>query len=237
MKALRVRLYQNMVNYRRELSYGYVQTYPLPTPSMVRGMCHSLLDLDRYCQLKISIQGRSKGVVTNMQRVFKFLRSRDVKSSPYSVSVNGNKPVGVQHGLMYIDLHIDMELMLHIVFDDENLTVALEKAIWENIVVLGRNEDFARVDEVRMVEVREKKKVKSDFPAYVMKSSCEKDMFGTAYRLPFAYDRVENFSDKRIFSYTDVFYLDNPIFKSEPVLVDNENKPAFLLEPEREVIK
>ncbi|MGC8502600.1 CRISPR-associated protein Cas5, partial [Desulfurella sp.] len=57
MIALKLQLYQNMVNYRKENSFGYIQSYPLPTPSMVRGMAHSLLGLKEYKPLRISIQG------------------------------------------------------------------------------------------------------------------------------------------------------------------------------------
>lgn len=236
MKALRIKMYQNMVNYRREMSYGYVQTYPLPTPSMIRGMCHALLDLHEYYPLKIGIQGKSTGVATNMQRVYKFLRTRDIPTSPYSVSVNGKAPVGVNYGLMYIDLHINMELLLHIAFEDEDLTRALEEAVWRNVVVLGRNEDFARVDEVKLVTLSEKKRIQSSYYAYVDSETCKQEkLTGTAYRLPFAYDKVGSFSDKRIFSYSDVFYLDHPVIKHTSVLCDEDHLPVFLLSADREV--
>jgi len=87
MKALRLKLYQNLVNYRREMSYGYVQTYPLPTPSMVRGMVHWLLGInDGYKPLKISIQGDFDSVITNMQKVYKFDRYRKENEGRLAVS-------------------------------------------------------------------------------------------------------------------------------------------------------
>lgn len=68
MQALKLKLYQNLCNYRKEGSFGYVQTYPLPTPSVIRGMIHEVMDLNEYYSFKVSIQGQSDNITTGMQR-------------------------------------------------------------------------------------------------------------------------------------------------------------------------
>ena len=45
MKAIRVKLTQDMVNYRKPTSFQLKETYPLPPPSTVIGMVHYLCDL------------------------------------------------------------------------------------------------------------------------------------------------------------------------------------------------
>lgn len=73
--AVKLKLYQNMCNYRREMSFGYVQTYPLPTPSMVKGMVHALLGLKSFHNLKIGIAGNYDTIACNMQRIIKLDKS------------------------------------------------------------------------------------------------------------------------------------------------------------------
>ena len=211
MRAVRIKLYQNMVNYRRELSYGYVQTYPLPTPSMVRGMAHSLLNLDRYHNLKISIQGNYESVITNMQKVYKLDRDRNQRpNNPYDVVV-GNSNKTATHGIMFVDEIVDMELILHISFDEQSLDDQLLKAVREKTVILGRNEDIARVDfgDTTLVDVLPfDDEYRLSYSIYLKPEICKREQLeGTCYRLPFYYEPISSFSDKRIFKYVDAVYI------------------------------
>ena len=232
MQAVKIKLYQNMVNYRRELSYGYVQTYPLPTPSMVRGMAHSLLQAKQYYPLQISIQGKYMSVVTNMQKIYKFDRKDRypipvaVRSSEYNQSVN--------RGLMYVDQIVDMDLILHIAFYDEELNKKFLKTVFENIVILGRNEDIARVDECKIVNINEpdnRNEQILDKNMFISQSICKANRLeGTAYRLPFKYNDVQSFTDKRIFSFADAKYISIGRELSKKKLpVDDDNCPVAFL--------
>jgi CRISPR-associated protein Cas5t len=234
MKAVRIKLYQNMVNYRRELSFGYVQTYPLPTPSMVKGMVHSLLNLDKYHSLRISIQGNYESVVTNMQKVYKFDRDRASRpNNPYDVVVcNSNKTA--THGVMFVDEIVDMKLILHISFDDENLNRQLLEAVRQKTVILGRNEDIACVDfeGTGIAEILSSNaEYRLPYSIYLSPELCKSEQLeGTYYRLPFYYEPVSSFNDKRIFKYTDAVYIakGNKIQYSD-ITVDNDgNLVSFL---------
>lgn len=234
MRAVRIKLYQNMVNYRRELSFGYVQTYPLPTPSMVKGMAHALLNLDKYRNLKISIQGDCESVVTNMQKVYKFDRDRASRpNNPYDVVV-GNSNKTATHGVMFVDEIVDMELILHISFDDENLNGQLLDAVRQKTVVLGRNEDIARVDfeDTCLVDILSSNgEYRLPYSIYLKPDICKNEQLeGTNYRLPFYYEPVSSFNDKRIFKYADAVYIakGNKIQYSD-ITVDNDgNLVSFL---------
>ncbi len=234
MRAVRIKLYQNMVNYRRELSYGYVQTYPLPTPSMVKGMAHSLLDLDHYHGLKISIQGKFETVVTNMQKVYKFDRDRASRpNNPYDVEIGSSKKTAT-HGVMFVDEIVDMNLLLHIAFDDENLNNQLLGAIRQKTVILGRNEDIARVDfeDTRLVEILPfNEEYRLPYNMYFTPEICKNEQLeGTYYRLPFYYEPVSSFNDKRIFKYVDTVYIarGNKIQYSNITVDDNGDIVCFL---------
>jgi len=213
MKALRLKLYQNLVNYRREMSYGYVQTYPLPTPSMIRGMAHWLLginDGDDYKPLKISIQGDFDSVTTNMQKVYKFDRYRKENEGRLAVIHTPSKQM-LNQGVQFVDLVVNMNLLLHIAFDDASLTEALDGAVRMKTVVLGRNEDIASVDfvETGLVDVEEDSdEITLNYNAYLAPDLCRKEQLsGTHYRLPFYYDKVESKGDKRIFHFSNAVYI------------------------------
>lgn len=234
MKAVRIKLYQNMVNYRRELSYGYVQTYPLPTPSMVKGMAHAILNLDSYHSLKISIQGSYASVVTNMQKVYKFDRDRASRpNNPYDLVV-GNSKKTATHGVMFVDEIVDIELLLHVSFDEEYLSEQLLEAVRQKTVILGRNEDIARVDfeGTSLVDILPSDNgYRLPYNMYLNPEICRNEQLeGTYYRLPFYYEPVSSFNDKRIFKYTDAVYIakGNKLEDSE-VLVDSDgNLVSFL---------
>lgn len=234
MKAVRIKLYQNMVNYRRELSFGYVQTYPLPTPSMIKGMAHALLDLKEYHNLKISIQGNYESVVTNMQKVYKFDRDRASRpNNPYDLIVSNSRKTAV-HGVMFVDEIVDMELLLHISFDDEGLNEQLLDAVKQNTVVLGRNEDIARVDfeDTKLVDISPSDyKYKLPYNIYLKQEICKKEQLeGTYYKLPFYYQPVSSFSDKRIFTYADAVYItkDNKLQYSDIAIDSGGYLVSFL---------
>ena len=235
MQAVKIKLYQNMVNYRREMSFGYVQSYPLPTPSMIRGMAHALLDLKEYKPLKISIQGNFSTVVTNMQKIIKF--DRDPKSrpaNPYHVTV-GNSQKTATTGVMFVDSIVDMELLLHIAFEEENLNQKLLEALILKPVVLGRNEDFANLDfrYLKIVDIETSDEYKDlDYNIYLNTAFCKKEQLsGTSYRLPFYYQAISSFEDKRIFQFTDAVYIAKGSSISEhEYLIDEDNDLVSFLE-------
>lgn len=203
-----------MVNYRREQSYGYVQTYPLPTPSMVRGMAHALLDLKKYCPLRISIQGKYASIVTNMQKVYKFDRVRDdskkgVKDKRPRLYAGGEKTLN--RGVQFVDEIVDMELLLHVAFDEDALNQRLLDTVKQKTIVLGRNEDIANVDydETKLVDViPADDEYRLKYNIYLKPDLCRSEQIaGTHYRLPFYYEDVTSFDDKRIFKFVDAVYV------------------------------
>jgi len=177
MLALKIKLYQNLCNYRKEGSFGYVQTYPLPTPSMIRGMIHDVLGANQYIPLNISIQGKSDAVITNVQRVYKFDRDPNSRpQNPYRVQVRNSQKTAT-HGISFVDLHVNMRLVIHICFNNDNdndnnrnLNLLYQK-IQEKVPVLGRNEDIALLEDLKIIEIDDYngRNAQSKLPMYVTK--------------------------------------------------------------------
>jgi len=230
MIALKLQLYQNMVNYRKENSFGYVQSYPLPTPSMVRGMAHSLLDLKEYKPLKISIQGRFDSICVNMQKVIKF--DRDAKTrpnNPYRVTIGTSKKTAL-NGILFVDNLVNCEIILHIAFDDEGLTKKLYQKALTEIVILGRNEDISRVDfkKSKIVEIKQGDDVILKYPIYLDRQTATKNqVVGTHYKLPFFYESLQSFDDLRIFKFIDCVYVSER--KLENLSIDDDKDAVCFL--------
>ena len=104
-----------------------------------------------------------------------------------------------------------MNLLLHIAFDDAALTEALDGAVKMKTVILGRNEDIARVDfvETGLVDIEEvSTEITLNYNGYLSPDLCRQEQLsGTHYRLPFFYDDVQSLEDKRIFHFADAVYI------------------------------
>ncbi len=66
MKAIRLKLYQNLVNYKKPISFQLKETYPLPPPSTVIGMVHNLCGFTEYHEMDVSIQGKYHAKVNDL---------------------------------------------------------------------------------------------------------------------------------------------------------------------------
>lgn len=261
MQALKIKLYQNLCNYRKEGSFGYVQTYPLPTPSMIRGMLHDVLEANEYIPIKISIQGKSDLIITNIQRVYKFDRKRkiyicpicnkkfkdDKKKAKECHKVNENEVLIqeenrqiIEHlskaldiGIQFIDLHVNINLILHICFESNNeiRCEELYQKIQKKVPVLGRNEDIAMIEDLKILRLQNYsgRTALSKFPMYVIQDALIENV-GTKYRLPFWYEKVNSFSDNRIFHFLEVNYIsENVQLRDNSIYIDNEGDLVHFL--------
>lgn len=244
MEVLKLKLHQDMVNYRREMSYGYIQSYPLPTPSMIRGMVHSLLDAKEYYPLEISIQGTFNSVITDIQKVYKFDKApeknnpKDTRhNNPYRIYFgNSDKTVmkTAVHGIMYVDELLEVNLIIHVKFHDTGLNKELFKNVCSSTIVLGRNEDIARVDECKICELKRTNSVNDielNNDIFISSDICKKDQIlrGTNYRLPFNYNTNSSF-EKRIFNFIDVCLIKTGnIYSGDDLFMDNDNDIVSLL--------
>jgi CRISPR-associated protein Cas5t len=230
MKALRAELYQDHVCYRQEAGYRFYQSYPLPTPSMVRGLVHRLMGHiagGEYIPLRIGIQGEYESLFVDMQRWDALSKKR----MGFRVKDDDD------HTLSFWEELTGVKLILYIAFkndNDENL-LKLLASFNRNTVVLGRNEDIARLDKTEIVELMKpnpEAKYNSKQPLF---AKIAKDTTLPVFHLPFAYVIKGR---QRIFKYVDALLVDiNTAVIPDYIYAD---EPIFLLElgeeDEREVI-
>jgi len=133
MKAIKLRLYQNMVNYRVPTSFQLKESYPLPPYSTVIGMVHSLCNFKEYKPMKISICGNYFSKVNDLYTRHEFNNSDDVIKGPAMV-----------------ELLVDVKLIIHIIPEDqsEEFIGTILKAFKypKEYPSLGRREDIVLIE-------------------------------------------------------------------------------------------
>lgn len=209
MKVIKLKLYQNMVNYKRHTSFQLKETYPLPPYSTVIGMIHNACGYTEYVPMNISVQGRHYSKVNDLATryefsVMKFDPERHQVRVPI-IEYNKKKDcyikkeLGVVRGVSTVELLVDVELIIHIQVKDENKLIETYEKLKNpsEYLSLGRREDLVRVDEIKIVEVS-KKQLNNDFvlknEAYIPISVLNEDdneITGTIYNISKTYSLVE----------------------------------------------
>ena len=162
MKAIKLKLYQNMVNYKVPTSFQLKESYPLPPYSTVIGMVHSLCDFKEYKPMKISISGNYFSKVNDLYTRYEFKNGNPFEMGRHQLNVNG---YGINRGVATAELLVDVNLTIHIIPEDQSeefLNTIFEAFKYpREYPSLGRREDIVLIRDVKIVDV-EKKKLEKD---------------------------------------------------------------------------
>lgn len=171
MKVLRMKLYQNLVNYKRPTSFQLKESFPLPPYSTIIGMIHKACNFESYQPMQVSVQGRYVSKVNDLWTRYEGYtkydggessgRPRHQLAVPVPVvNQQGEQEVilqGMSRGVSTAELLVDVELIIHICPEEDALLEQIYNAIKfpEEYLSLGRREDIVRVDEVVIVDAVE----------------------------------------------------------------------------------
>ena len=152
MKAIRVKLHQDLVNYKKPNSFQLKETYPLPPYSTVIGMVHTLCGFKEYKDMKISVIGKYNSKVNDLYTRHEFKNGMNYESGRHQLKVG---TYGICRGISTVELLVDVELLLHIIPTDQTLVEEIEKAFLFPIEYpsLGRREDIVTIHQAKVVEI------------------------------------------------------------------------------------
>lgn len=155
MKAIRLKLYQNMVNYKKPTSFQLKETYPLPPYSTIIGMVHNLCQYEEYHEMDISVQGKHFSKVNDLYTRYEFKNGMTYDKARHQIKV---QDCGISRGISTAELLVDVELLIHIIPKDQTLVKKIENAFLypREYPSLGRREDLVIIEEVKVVDVVEK---------------------------------------------------------------------------------
>lgn len=171
MKGIRLELSQDMVNYKKPASFQLKETYPLPPYSTVIGMIHNICGYKEYHPMRVSIQGKYFSKVNDLFTRYEFKNGMTYDSSRHQLQAGD---FGISRGVATAELLVDVELLLHIVPEEEEVMTRIYNSFLMPVEYpsLGRREDLTVMHEVNIVEIsletiRESESLKSGYAAYI----------------------------------------------------------------------
>lgn len=248
MRGIRLRLFQEIANYKKPASFQLKETYPLPPYSTVIGMIHNMCKYTTYHPMQVSIQGKYFSKVNDLFTRYEFKNGMTYDKTRHQLKVNN---FGISRGIGTAELLVDVELMLHIVPEDQSLV----DEIYDSLKMpfeyssLGRREDLAVIKEVKVVEIQEKhikdsEELSCGYGAYIpvsyLNDNIEIDSIdgiaysGTCYRLNKNYELINYGAANspkvfRKWETVEVIYAHNVTMKFESTFYkDEENYFVFL---------
>ncbi|MGF7057693.1 type I-B CRISPR-associated protein Cas5b [Brassicibacter mesophilus] len=250
MKAIRLKLKQDMVNYKKPTSFQLKETYPLPPYSTVIGMVHNLCGYTEYKEMEISVQGKYHSKVNDLYTRYEFKNAMKFEATRHQLEV-GN--FGVSRGVATSELLVDVELLIHIIPKDQELVYEIEEAFLypREYPSLGRREDLVVIEEVKVVELLFKEGFKksirgiSDYSAYIpinlidnigIKSKVQGiTVSGTKYKLNKNYELI-NYGNKkspkifRKWKKEEVIYATNLFaLRKKDIILDQDYNIVFAI--------
>lgn len=251
MKAIRLKLRQNLVNYKFPTSFQLKETYPLPPYSTVIGMIHNACDYSEYKAMQISVQGKYHSKVNDLATRYEFKNGMPFEEGRHQLKVGD---YGIAVGVSTIELLTDVELVIHIVPDDQNLLLEIYNAFIKprEFLSLGRREDLIVIEEVKIVEIKSEKirgenlELNDNYRAYVPVSMIENKSIiiegevpeiqykGTKYKISKNYELINYGTKKspkifRQWTKVDVHYVSNIVsLRRKETVIDEDKYMVFL---------
>lgn len=230
---LKVKAYQEFACYRKPMSYNFWESYPLPTPSHIRGWFHKVVEAEDYIPLSVGITGRYSSVVYDLQTIIKFDRVRGNKDSPFFLegfnSMFNKSPT-------YVTNLYGVELVIYIKSDKKYLEKFAENLTLYEYPSLGRREDLLRVDAVEFIQPEKidfyETEHKINYGVYLNIETANKlKIRGINYRLNFKYDgQLLKKTGMRYFDKVDVVYVDSVYIDDGQAFFDQqENRIVDLI--------
>lgn len=250
MKAIRLKIFQNLVNYKLPTSFQLKETYPLPPYSTVIGMVHNACEFTEYVPMKVSVQGKYHSKVNDLMTRYEFKPGMNFDKSRHQLNVDG---FGIGRGVSTVELLSEVELLIHIVPENQELVEEIcEKLTYPHeYLSLGRREDLIvfgelpKIVEVEETELEEDLSIKNSYSAYIpieiLKEEAVKigskegvKISGTVYKLTKDY-KIKNYGTAkspknfRVWNKIKVVYGSDIIgLEEENVYVDEDKNLVFL---------
>jgi len=189
-KVIRIKARQSMVNYRKPASFIIRETYPLPPYSTVIGMVHNICGFTQYHPMKVSIQGRTRGITSDLYTRYSFGNQKYDGTRHLLKTSDG---LGIFRGIAYTELLCNVELILHLEPEEADFD-----KVWEGLQrpavypSLGRHEDMLDIEEIAETDIQKRDDVETQHDIYIpmellQETDNEEGKEGTLYQLPKEY--------------------------------------------------
>lgn len=240
MKAVLLKVTQNLVNYKKPTSFQLKETYPLPPYSTIIGMVHAACGFDEYKDMEVSIQGSYHSKVNDLYTRYEFAGA-SYEDKRHNIKLKGeDKYYGAMRGVSTCELLVDVELVIHIKPKDENLIPIIYKNLKypKEYLSIGRKEDIARIEQVEVVDINEielEEEISLKYDAYIPVNYFNKSEFtsnATIYTLNRKYEKIKIKKDTEIRKWEKIKVIHgiatkDEIFEEATIYKDNFDNVVF----------
>ncbi len=154
-KAIRMVAEQTLANYCKPNSYLIKETYPLPPYSTIIGMIHAVCGFKTYHPMQVSVQGSFSSTVSDLYQRYAFGNMKFDPTRHQLKVPSGDREVGVTKGVGYAEEVTEMELVIHLVPEnEEDFDLIMDGLRHPKVFpALGRHDDLLNITSFEVVDV------------------------------------------------------------------------------------
>ena len=233
-RAIRVKCFQNLVNYKKPSSFIIKETFPLPPYSTVLGMIHAACGYTEFHPMKLCIQGTNSGTVSELYTRYSFSAGTKYEEGRHQICVEDGERYGIFRGIANVELVCDNDMVIHVIPEDDDFEKVYNSLKYPpRYLSLGRYEDLLDIERVDIVNIHQEDEVEIKRDMYIPVSYGIElgDRRGTIYNLTKEYEITKQGLRrwKKENGRVKAYYCSGGVVIDEGAYVDDFEKDAALI--------
>lgn len=233
-RAIRIKCFQNLVNYRKPGSFIIKETFPLPPYSTVLGMIHAACGYTEFHPMKLCIQGTNSGTVSELYTRYSFSAGTKYEEGRHQICVEDGEKYGIFRGIANVELVCDNDMVIHAIPEEEDFEKVYNSLKYPpRYLSLGRYEDLLDIERVDIVNIHQEDEVEIKRDMYIPVSYGIElgDRRGTIYNLTKEYEITKQGLRrwKKENGRVKAYYCSGGVVIDEGAYVDDFEKDAALI--------
>ena len=233
-RAIRVKCFQNLVNYKKPSSFIIKETFPLPPYSTVLGMIHAACGYTEFHPMKLCIQGTNSGTVSELYTRYSFSAGTKYEEGRHQICVEDGERYGIFRGIANVELVCDNDMVIHVIPEEDDFEKVYNSLKYPpRYLSLGRYEDLLDIERVDIVNIHQEDEVEIKRDMYIPVSCGIElgDRRGTIYNLTKEYEITKQGLRrwKKENGRVKAYYCSGGVVIDEGAYVDDFEKDAALI--------
>lgn len=233
-RAIRVKCFQNLVNYKKPSSFIIKETFPLPPYSTVLGMIHAACGYTEFHPMKLCIQGTNSGTVSELYTRYSFSAGTKYEEGRHQICVEDGERYGIFRGIANVELVCDNDMVIHVIPEEDDFEKVYNSLKYPpRYLSLGRYEDLLDIERVDIVNIHQEDEVEIKRDMYIpVNYGIELgDRRGTIYNLTKEYEITKQGLRrwKKENGRVKAYYCSGGVVIDEGAYVDDFEKDAALI--------
>lgn len=233
-RAIRIKCFQNLVNYRKPSSFIIKETFPLPPYSTVLGMIHAACGYTEFHRMKLCIQGTNSGTVSELYTRYSFSAGTKYEEGRHQICVEDGEKYGIFRGIANVELVCDNDMVIHVIPEEEDFEKVYNSLKYPpRYLSLGRYEDLLDIERVDIVNIHQEDEVEIKRDMYIPVSYGIElgNKHGTIYNLTKEYEITKQGLRrwKKENGRVKAYYCSGGVVIGEGAYVDDFEKDAALI--------